>query len=49
MLFFEDIKEKIERARAAGLHAVRVTCTHDVIAALEPYLPHLKLRGYVRF
>lgn len=41
VLFFDDLAENVEGARAVGLQAVQVTGTHDVVAALKPYLPEL--------
>lgn len=41
ILFFDDLPENVAGARAAGLHAVQVGGTHDVIAALRPHLPDL--------
>lgn len=41
VLFFDDLAENVAGARAVGLQAVQVTGTHDVVAALKPYLPEL--------
>lgn len=41
ILFFDDLAENVEGARTAGLRAVQVGGTHDVIAALRPYLPEI--------
>ncbi len=43
VLFFDDLQENVEGARAVGLQAVQVTGTHDVVAALKPYVPGLAL------
>lgn len=38
VLFFDDLAENVAGARAAGLQAVQVSRTADVVAALKPYL-----------
>lgn len=39
ILFFDDTRENVEGARAAGLHAVHVRGPLDVAQALRPWLP----------
>jgi putative hydrolase of the HAD superfamily len=41
VLFFDDLAENVAGARAAGLQAVQVAGTQDVVAALAPYVPGL--------
>lgn len=38
ILFFDDLAENVAGARAAGLKAVQVNGTPDIVAALKPYL-----------
>jgi glucose-1-phosphatase len=39
VLFFDDVLENIEGARAAGLQAVQVRATEEIAAALAEFLP----------
>lgn len=41
ILFFDDLEENVEGARAAGLHAVRVRSPADVRRAVAPWLTPL--------
>lgn len=43
ILFFDDLRENVDGAKTAGLQAVQVTGTHDIVAALKPHLPDIKL------
>jgi putative hydrolase of the HAD superfamily len=42
VLFFDDLAENVEGARAAGMQAVQVRSPVDVAAALRPWLGDLR-------